>query len=106
MGCSVTYGTKLKILIWADCLDRFDDGQDAEGDERILQLLERIIHFPDIVDIELVYDVDYWAKRSVKKTHNQVHLNEFIRLYPTYDERKATISTMLFKKGVLMKKEI
>lgn len=50
----VTHGTKFKIHRHADCLDRFDDGQDAGVGDRMLPLFERIILFPDIVDIEFM----------------------------------------------------
>ena len=83
--CRVTHGTKLKIHSRADCLDRFDDGQDAGVGDRMLPLFERIIHFPDIIVIDLVYDEDYWSKRSIKKPHSWVHLNKFISLCPPYD---------------------
>lgn len=83
LACRVTHGTQLKIRSRADCLDRFDDGQDAGIGDRLLPLFERILHFPDIVDIELIYDGDYWAKRSTKELHS---LNKFIRLYVPYDD--------------------
>ncbi len=83
LGCIVTHGTKLKIHSRADCLDRFDEGQDAGVGDRLSPLFERIIHLPDIADIKLIYDDDYWAKRSIKEPHS---LNKFIRIYPPYDD--------------------
>lgn len=97
LGGLATCGTKLKIHSCADCLDRFDDGQDASVGNRILPLFERIIHFPDITDIELIYDPDYWAKRSVKEPYSPVRPNKFIRLYPPYDDEGSDPDNALQK---------
>ena len=86
LRCMLSHGSKILISAEADCLDRFDDGPDAEIAGRKLPLFERIIHFPDIVDIDFIYDDDYWIQRESEEDYGIVEVNKFIRFCVPYVE--------------------
>ena len=92
--CYVGHGTRLTLRPEANQNDRFDDGPDCGIGDRHCNLFERLIHFPDIVDMDFIYDEDYWDRRKGKEPYSLVETDKFINIYVpySYDERYSKLN--------------
>ena len=90
--CYVRQGTRLVLRLEADQRDRFDDGPDCRIGGRECDLFERLIHFPDIVDMDFIYDEDYWESRKKHEPYEGlVETRRYITVCVPYSRNWTTL---------------
>lgn len=86
LKCYAIHGTRLVLRPEADRIDRFDDGPDCGDEDRRFNLFERLILFPDIVDMEFIYDEDYWERRKEREPYAPLEARKFINICVPYTD--------------------